>query len=100
MRDKGEYSVKETQRVEKLEAEEASQLAKDDVRKRVYFAKEQNIEKGQKDNEAKQAEKRASENIKDLAREKVRKETYLAQEKKIADGQDARRLKDKNQSLK
>jgi hypothetical protein len=95
MSDKEEYSAKETKRIENLKADEAAQLAKEDVRKKVYLAKEQEIEKAQKAKDAKQSEKRASENIQDSAREKARKETYLAQEKKIAEGQEARRLKDK-----
>ena len=96
MKDQEEYSAKETKRIEKLKADEAAQLSKDDVRKKAYLAREQGIEKGQKARELRQAGKRASEDIKDSAREKTRKETYLAQEKKTADGQEARRLNDKN----
>jgi hypothetical protein len=98
MKDQEDNSVKETQRKEKLKAEEAEQVAKDQARKKAYLAREQEIEKGQKSRETRQAEKRASEDIQDSAREKARKETYLAQEKKIAEGQEARKLKDKQQS--
>jgi hypothetical protein len=94
MRNNEEHSVKEDKRVEKLKADEAAQLVKEDARKKIYLAKEQEIEKAQKAKYARESEKRASENIKDLAREKARKETYLAQEKKIAERQESRRLKD------
>ena len=69
MTDQEEQSLKEAQRKEKLKAEEAEQVAQDQVRKKAYLAKEQEIEKGQKARELRQAEKRASEDIKDSARE-------------------------------
>ena len=97
MKNQEKDTLKETQRKEKLKAEEAEQVAKDKVRKQAYLAREQEIEKGQKDRQLKQAEKRASEDIQDSAREKARKETYLAQEKAIAEAQEARKLKDKSQ---
>jgi hypothetical protein len=100
MRDKEEYSVKETKQIEQLKMEEADRLAKEDIRTKAYLAKEQEIEKSQKAKDAKQSEKHASENIKASAREKRRKETYLAQEKKLAEGHEARRLKDKKYSSK
>ncbi len=95
MRDQEEYSEKEAQRQKKLKAEEAEQVAQDQVRKKAYLAREHEIEKGQKSRETRQAEKRASEDIQDSARERARKETYLAQEKKIAQDQEARKLKEK-----
>ena len=100
MRDKEEYSAKENKQIEKLKADETVRLAKEDIRKEAYLAKEHEIEKVQKAKDAKQSEKHASENITDSAREKGRKETYLAQEKKIAEGHEARRLKDKKYSSK
>ena len=100
MSDKEEYSAKETKRKEKLKAEEVEQIAKDEVRKKAYLAREQEIEKSQKAKNAKQAEKRASEDIKDSAREKTRQETYLAHEKQIDEEQKTRRLEERKQSLK
>ena len=91
-------ATKETQRKQKLKAEEAEQIAKDKVRKKVYLAREQEIEKGQKARELREAEKRTAEDIKDSAKEKARKETYLAQEKALARDQEARKAKDKTQS--
>jgi hypothetical protein len=89
---------KETVRKEKLKAEEAEQVSRDQERKKAYLAREQEIEKGQKVRDIKQAEKRASEDIKDSVKEKARKETYLAQENALAEDQKARKLKDKPQS--
>jgi hypothetical protein len=68
-------------RKEKLKAEEAKLLAKEQARTKAYLAREQELEKGQKARELREAGKRASEDIKGFAREKARKETYLAQEK-------------------
>jgi hypothetical protein len=95
MKGREEYSAKETKQIENLKAEEAARLAKEDIRKKAYLAKEQEIENAQKAKDAKQSEKRVSENAKDLAREEERKETFSAQEKKLAEGHEARRLKDK-----
>ena len=95
MRNKEEDSTKETKRIEKLKADETAQLAREDVRKKAYLGREQEIEKGQKAKDAKQAEERASEDIKDSAREKARKEVYLAQEKAIAKAHEERKLKGK-----
>jgi hypothetical protein len=94
LKGKEEYSAKETKQIENLTADEAARLAKEDIRKKIYLAKEHEIEKAQKARDAKQSEKRVSENIKDLAREEGRKEIFLAQEKKLAEGHEARRLKD------
>ena len=94
MKDREENTTKETLRIEKLKAEEAEQIAKDQIRKKAYLAREHEIEKGQKASENRQAEKRASEDIRDSAREKARKDTYLAQEKKIAEEQETRKIKD------
>jgi hypothetical protein len=97
MRDQEERSLKGAKRKEKSIAEEATRLAKEQVRKKAYLDREQAIEGGQKEREAKRSEKRAAEEIEQLAREQVRREAYLAREKEIAAGQEARRLKAKRQ---
>ncbi len=99
MRDREIQSSKETKRAEKSKAEEVELLAKDQVRKKAYLAREQEIEKGQKAKAAKRGENHASEEIKELAREKARKEAYTVREKAIAEALETR-LKDKKQSPK
>ena len=89
---------KEARRKKKLEAEAAEQLAKDEIRKKAYLAREQIIEKEQKARELREADRRASEDIKNLAREKARKEAYLAQEEAHARDLEARTLKDNKQA--
>jgi len=76
---------------------EADWLAKEQVRKKAYLAREQAIEEAQKERGAKRSEKRANEEIDQLARDQARRETYLAREKAIAEAQEARRLKAKKQ---
>jgi wobble nucleotide-excising tRNase len=89
---------KEARRKKKLEAEAAEQLAKDEIRKKAYLAREQIIVKEQKARELREADRRASEDIKNLAREKARKEAYLAQEEAHARDLEARTLKDNKQA--
>ena len=97
MRDQEIQSSKEAKRVEKRKAEEVELLAKDQVRKKAYLAREQEIENGQKAEAAERGENHANEEIKELAREKARKEAYVAREKAIAQDQEARKLKAKKQ---
>ena len=97
MRDQEEQSLKEAKRVEKSKAEEVELLAKDQVRKKDYFAREQEIEKGQKAKAAKRGENHANEEIKELAKEKARREAYAAREKAIARDQEARKVNVKKQ---
>jgi hypothetical protein len=95
MRDNEENSAKEIKRIEKLKADEAAQADKDEARRKIYMAKDNELEKAQKTADTRNAEKRASENSKDIAKEKARKDAYQAQENKIAEEQNARRLKEK-----
>ena len=89
---------KETLRLQKLKADEAESLAKDQARTKAYLAKEQVIEKSQKIKEDQRAKDRLSENIKETAKDKARGEAYQDREKKIAGEQEARRAKDQKAS--
>jgi hypothetical protein len=93
-----EKSAEENARIEKLKAEEARLLAKEQVRTKVYLAREQEIEKTQKIKETQRAKDLKEEEIREQAKEKARKDAYLAREKIIADEQEARRLKEKKTS--
>jgi len=93
MESQEQSSAKETLRKENLKAEESNSLVKDQERARVYLAREQKIESGQKIRENQRADYLASETIKEDAREKARKEAYLAREKQIAQEQEARKFK-------
>jgi hypothetical protein len=53
VRDQEERSIKEAKRKEKSIVEEAERLAKVQVRKKAYLAREQEIEANQKEREAK-----------------------------------------------
>jgi hypothetical protein len=98
MTDHEEKSTKESLRVEKLKAEEARLLAKDQARTKDCLAKELEIEKTQKAKSAGRAEERARGEIQEVAKEKARKEAYIAREKKIADELEARKLKNQKPS--
>ena len=87
--------AKETLRKAKLKAEEAKTLASDQARAKVYQAREQEIEKGQKVRDTKKAEDMAKEAVREKAKDKSRKEDYLAKEKKYADEQEARKSKNR-----
>jgi hypothetical protein len=93
MESQEQNSAKETLRKENLKAEESKSLVKDQERARVYLAREQKIESGQKIKENRRADDLASETIKQDAKEKARKEAYLAREQQIAREQEARKLK-------
>jgi hypothetical protein len=90
-----EQSLKEAKRKEKSIAEEATRLAKEQLRKKAYLTREQAFEGVQKEREAKRSEKRANEEIEQLAREKARREVYIAREKTTAETQEERKLKAK-----
>jgi hypothetical protein len=96
MKDPAEKSDKEALRLEKLKAEEAKSLAREQVRKNEYLAHEQKIEKAQNIKDVRRAEQRAGQEIKELAEEKSRKEVYQAREKIIAEDQETRKQKNKN----
>ncbi len=85
---------KETKRKEDGIAAEAKITAEQQVKQKVYLAREQEIEKARKAKQTKRNENRAHEEIKELAKEKARKEEYLAKEKVIAEAQDARKIKE------
>jgi hypothetical protein len=96
MTDHEEGSSKATDRQEKRIAEEAEQLAKEQVRNKTYFAREQVIEAGQRANEARRSEKRASEGIEQSAKDRARSEAYLTREKALAEAEEVRKLKEKS----
>ena len=98
MIDQEEQSLKETKRKERRIKEDAERLAKEQVRKKAYLAREQAIEKTWKANKTKRSEKRATEEIEQLPRDQARKKALLAEEQTIAEAQEARKLKAKKQS--
>ena len=93
----GEEKEKETKRSEKRAAEEVEQLARDQVRKKAYLAREQAIEEAHKEKEGRRSERRAAEETEQLARDQTRREADLAREKAIAKAQEAKKLKAKKQ---
>ena len=98
MTDQGEQSLKETKRKEKRIEEEKEGLAKEQVRKKDYLAREQAIEEAQKAKKAKRTEKRAAEEIKQSARDQARRKDTLNREQAIVEDQEARKLKSRNQA--
>ena len=74
-----------------VSAEEAKQLAKEEMRKKDYLAREQAIQKALKARETKESEKRTVEEAKQLEKEQMRRKAYLAKEQKIAEEQEARK---------
>ena len=75
---------------------EAERLAKEQVRKKAWFAREQAIEEAQKVAEAKRAEKRAAEEADQLAKEQARKKAWLAKEQAIEEAREERRARENN----
>jgi hypothetical protein len=98
MTDQEEESLKEAKRKERRVKEDAERLAKEQVRKKAYLAREQAIDKNWKLNKTRRAEKRASEEMEQLPRDQARKKALLAEEQAIAEAQEARKLKAKKQS--
>ena len=96
MRDQ-EQSLNEANRAKKRTAEEAEQIAKDQVRKKAYLAREEAIEKASKASETKRMQKRAAEEIGQSTKDQARKDASLAKERAIADAQEARKHKAKKQ---
>ena len=90
-----ENSAKETLRKDKLKAEEAQSLTRDQERSKAYLAREQKIENGQKIKENQRTEDRVGEENRELVKEKARKEAYAAREKILAQEQETRKLKNK-----
>jgi hypothetical protein len=93
MKNQDEISDKETLRKEKVKAEEARLLAKQEAKTRAYQAREREIEKGQKIKETQRSKDLADEEAREIAKEKNRKESYLAREKKIAEDMETRKSK-------
>ena len=92
MNNKEEYLLaKETERIEKLKAEEVKLLAKDQARTKAYLNREREIEKAQKLKEDQRSRDRADEEVRERDKDKARKEANLAREKIIAEEQEARR---------
>jgi hypothetical protein len=97
MRNQEEQSLKEAKRAEKHTAEQAEQLAKDQVRKKAYLIREEAIEKASKARKTKRTEKQAAEEIGKSAKDQARRDASLAKEQAIAEAQEARKLKAKKQ---
>ncbi len=76
-------------------AAEAERLAREEVRKKSYSAREQAIEKDWKAKEIERAKKRVKEDAEQLTRDQARKEALLSREKSIADAEEIRKLKGK-----
>jgi len=92
MKDEKEKALaKESERQERLKAEQSRLLAKDIAMTKAYRDREQVIEQEQKAKEDQRAKDRAEEEIRELAKEKARKEAYQAREKIIAEQLEARK---------
>jgi hypothetical protein len=98
MTDQEEQPLEETKRKERRIKEDADRLAKEQVRKKAYFAREQAIEMAWKANKTKRSERRAAEEIEQLPRDQARKRALFAEEQTIAEAQEVRKLKAKKQS--
>ncbi len=85
--------ARELLRKEKLMAEEAKSLFREQERVKAYSDREQKLASEQKIKDNKRADDLAKEAIRELAKEKARKEAYQAQEKQIAQAQEARKAK-------
>jgi hypothetical protein len=85
---------KDIQQSNRIKAEQEEILARDQARKAVFLAKEQQIAKVQDARENQRSEARVKEESRQAAREKARRETYLAHEKAISDAHEARKLKE------
>ncbi|MFC1899902.1 hypothetical protein ACFLXP_06240 [Chloroflexota bacterium] len=94
-----EQSLKETKQTEKLAAEEAAQLEKDQKRKKSYLAREQAIERASKVRETRESEKRNVEETKQQEKEQKRRKAYLVKEQKMAEDHKARKLKVKKSAI-
>ncbi|MFH1031800.1 MAG: hypothetical protein V1767_04485 [Chloroflexota bacterium] len=93
MEEQEKQSLKETERREKRIEFEAELIAKEQVRKKAYLAREEAIEKTSKANETKRAEKRAREEIEQLSKDQARRQALFAKEQAIAEAQEARKAK-------
>ena len=97
MRDKvPPRTEKELEQLEKRKIEDAKSLAREQVRKEAYNAREQSLEKSQEAKSAKRAEKTSAEDLKQLEREKARKESFISREKSLAEAEAMRKNKEKS----
>lgn len=100
MRDNEKELAKAAKRADQYKAAEAEQLAKEQVRKKAYLAREQALEKAGKAKQTKRAGKRASEEAGEVKKEQARREAHAAREQAIAEDQEARKLKAKERLSK
>ena len=96
----GKHGESSSKRVEKRAAEEAQLLAKEQVRKKAYLAREKAVEEASQARETKRTEMRAAEESGQSAKDQARKDAYLAREQAIAKDQEARKIKAKKQPPK
>jgi hypothetical protein len=96
MNDQEKKDAKEILRIEKLKAEEAQSLAREQARAKAYQDREKDIEKAQAIKDAQRAESRSREEAQEQAREKARKDAYLSREKKMAEEHEIRKSKNKD----
>ena len=97
MAEQNSRTTKELQHMEKRKTEDATSLAREQVRKEAYHTREQTIEKNQEAKAAKRAEKNSAEETKQLAKEKDRKQSFTAREKLLAEAEVVRKNKENNQ---
>ncbi len=88
-------SEKEARRKERRDAEDAGRLAKEQERRKAYFAKERAAQAVSDKRQSERAEKRVAEDVERLLKEQARKKAYSAREKNLADDQEGRRLREK-----
>ena len=86
----------DARQTDKEAAKKAENLAKEEVRRKAWFAREKAMEEAQEIARAKRKEKRAVEEAQQLAREQVRKKDWLAREQAIAEATEARRVRENN----
>jgi hypothetical protein len=81
---------------DKEAAKEVERLAKEQVRKKAWFAREKAMEEAQEIARAKRKEKRAVEEAQQLDRGQARKKDWLAREQAIVEATEARRFSENN----
>jgi len=86
----------DAKQTDKRAAKEAEKLAKEEVRRKAWFAREQAMEEAQEIARAKRKEKLAAEEAQQLAKEQARKKDWLAREQAIAEATEARRIRESN----
>lgn len=82
------------QQTDKHSAKEAERQAKEQVRRKASYDKEQVIEETHRLDKAKRDEKRLAEEPEQLAKEQARKEAWLTRERANEEAQKARKARE------